>query len=224
MERLSVASFVANGHDVHVYAYDDLAELLPGAVVKDARAIIPRKRAVFRDSHGLFSGFADMFSYKLLLERGGWWVDLDTVCLRPFDLSEDFVFATEPDLTVAHGVMRVPPQSEVMRYAYDRCVKLGRRRRQWGVMGPALLAEAVEACGLESHAVHHRVFIPYDWPDWADLIDPNREWEFEPETRAIHLWNKLWVGAGQDKDAAYPPGCLYETLKERYLGGSGPAR
>jgi hypothetical protein len=49
MERLSVASCVANGHDVHVYAYDDLEDHLPGATLEDAREIIPKRRAVYRD-------------------------------------------------------------------------------------------------------------------------------------------------------------------------------
>lgn len=51
-----------------------------------------------------------MFRYKLILERGGWWVDLDTVCLRPFDLDLEHVFASEPDGTVANGTFRASPE------------------------------------------------------------------------------------------------------------------
>lgn len=221
MERLSVASFVASGHDVHVYAYADIGDQLPGAIVEDAGAIFPKRRSVYRDSHGSFSGFANMFRYKLLLERGGWWVDLDMVCLRPFDLVAEYVFATEPDLTITNAVLRVPPGSEVMHYAYARCVDLGRRRKQWGVTGPRLLAEAVGECELGRCAVHHRVFMPFDWPDWEGCLDPTREWQIDPETLSLHLWNKLWAKAGRDKDASYAPGCLYEVLKRRFLGGSG---
>jgi mannosyltransferase OCH1-like enzyme len=29
---------------------------------------------------GSYAGFADHFRYKLLLEKGGWWPDLDMPC------------------------------------------------------------------------------------------------------------------------------------------------
>jgi hypothetical protein len=225
MERLSAASFIANGHEMHVYAYDALPGLPDGAVVHDAATIVPTRTlrpSVYRDSRGSFSSFANMFRYKLLLEQGGWWVDLDTVCVRPFDLADDYVFPLEPDGTVSNGTFRVPPSSEVMAYAYERCRSLGRRRREWGVTGPRLLGEAVAELGLERHVVPHEVFIPVAWQDWEMFLDPARAWDFPATTLAVHLFNALWVRGGRDKDGDYPAGCLYEQLKERYL--SAPSR
>ena len=83
MERLVIASFGANGHEFHLYTYDQLDDLPGGAVLKDAREVLPAKW-VLRDSRGSFAGFSDVFRYKLLLEKGGWWVDMDTVCLQPW--------------------------------------------------------------------------------------------------------------------------------------------
>jgi hypothetical protein len=222
MERLSVASFLAHGHEVHVYSHGEVVGLPEQVVVKDAGEVLPprsRLRSpVYRDSHRSFSSYANMFRYKLLLERGGWWIDLDTVCLKPFDLVGEYIFATEPDQTVASAVFRVPAGSDLMAYAYERCVALGKERRQWGTTGPRLLREAVEHFGLESFAVDASVFIPVDWPEWESYLDPDRVWQFEPQTRALHLWNSLWVKAGRDRNATYPPTCLYEILKKQYLG------
>lgn len=221
MERLSIASFAAHGHEVHVYAYGDLSGLPPQAVLKDAAEIVRppfgRRSAVYRDSRGSYSSFANLFRYKLLLDRGGWWIDLDMVCLEPFEFEEEYIFPLEPDQTVANAVFRVPVGSEVMAYSYGRCVELGRRRKRWGKTGPALLAEAVEACGLTEHVVDHSIFMPVDWTEWKSFLDPERAWSFEPQTRALHLWNALWAKDGYDKDGEYPPGCLYERLKGRYL-------
>jgi hypothetical protein len=221
MERFSVASFVANGHEVHVYGYDDPGDLPQGAVVKDAAEMIPRRsfgrRPMYRDSRGSYAGFSDLFRYKLLEERGGWWIDLDMVCLRPFDFAEEYVFASEPDLTVGSCAFRVPSGSEVMACAYERSLALGRKGKKWGSLGPALLAEMVDAFGLADCVVNHNVFVPVDWPDWETYLDPRCEWSFGPETHGIHLWNSLWAKAGRDKDAAYPYSCLYEQLKRRYL-------
>ncbi len=221
MERLSVASFLAHGHGVHVYTFGKLSGLPAGAEIKDASEVLPPRsrwrRAVYRDSRGSFSGYSNMFRYKLLLERGGWWVDLDTVCLQPFEFADDYIFATEPDQTLGSAVFRVPAGSEVMAYAFERCLAMGKEGRRWGAMGPRLLREAVEYCGLTSFAVDPSVFMPVDWPDWKSYLDPNRDWEFQPQTRAVHLWNSLWVKDGRDRNATYPAACLYETLKSRYL-------
>ena len=48
---------------------------------------------------------------------------------------------------------------------------------------------------------------------WSPAVDL----KFGERTYAIHLWNERWRAAGQDKNAAYPEGCLYEQLKRRYL-------
>jgi phosphatidylserine/phosphatidylglycerophosphate/cardiolipin synthase-like enzyme len=43
LERMALASFVANGHTVHLYAYDDLAGVPDGVQVIDAREILPEE-------------------------------------------------------------------------------------------------------------------------------------------------------------------------------------
>jgi hypothetical protein len=217
MEQLALASFVSNGHRIDLFAYEAL-EAQPGVTLRDAREVIPARK-VYRDSRGSLSSFANMFRYKLLLERGGWWIDLDTVCLRPFDFEAPYVIATEPDKTVANGVLRVPAGSELMAYTYERCRRLGRKRKKWGTTGPALLAEAVREKGLERYEVPHQTLIPIDWPDWERFLDPDIRWEFPPETYALHLWNAMWVQNRRDKEATYPANCLYEQLKRRYLPG-----
>src|SRR5215831_9214030 len=95
MERLSISSFLKNGHEYHLYAYDDLANVPLGTVVRDADEILARSR-IFQYKHqASYAGFSNFFRYKLLLERGGWWVDTDVVCLKPFDFSDGHVFASE---------------------------------------------------------------------------------------------------------------------------------
>ena len=45
---------------------------------------------------GSLAAFSNLFRYKLLLERGGWWVDTDVICLRPFRVRDELVIASEP--------------------------------------------------------------------------------------------------------------------------------
>ena len=42
IERLSIQSFLTNGHEYHLYVYSDVGEVPSGVVLKDASSIIPR--------------------------------------------------------------------------------------------------------------------------------------------------------------------------------------
>ncbi len=94
LERLCILSFCANGHEFHLYHYDELRNVpqVKGLRVLDAQEILPRT-AMFGRRTGIISWFADHFQYELLRQRGGWWADMDTVCLRPLDFSGDIVIA-----------------------------------------------------------------------------------------------------------------------------------
>lgn len=83
---------------------------------------------------------------------------------------------------------------------------------------PTLFKKAIEQFRLQEHVQPWTVFCPLRLSVWEKALEPGVEWSFGAETRAIHLWNELWRRAGQSKDAAYPEGCLYESLKQRYLG------
>src|SRR5215216_3083614 len=95
MEQLSASSFLRNGHEYHLYVYDEMRNVPEGTVVKAASEILPSS-SIFQYKHqASYAGFANFFRYKLLLERGGWWADTDIVCLRPFDFAAPYVFASE---------------------------------------------------------------------------------------------------------------------------------
>lgn len=85
LERLSINSFVKNGHEHHIFLYDmENAKGLPKeAIIHDANEIIPEEE-VFKDIHKKdYFQFADIFRLKLLKKYDLVWVDLDTICLSP---------------------------------------------------------------------------------------------------------------------------------------------
>ncbi|MCI0557088.1 MAG: hypothetical protein MN733_01225, partial [Nitrososphaera sp.] len=84
MEQLSIASFLLNGHEYHLYLYDELENIPFGTLIKDASEILPSSSIFQYKRRPTYAGFANFFRYKLLLERGGWWADTDTICLKPF--------------------------------------------------------------------------------------------------------------------------------------------
>ena len=216
MERLSALSFVRNGHAFHLYTYGTLRGAPPEVVLRDANEVIP-SHCIFRDSRNGLSTFSNYFRYKLLLDRGGWWVDADIVCLAPFGTRGEHLFAVEPDHTIATAVIRAPAGSDIMARAWEECLQVGMVDVPWGLTGPELLGRLVHEMGQREIETDPSIFFPIDWPDWQDLIKPGPPPQLPSHTRAIHLWNSMWVLEGADKDAQYPSDCLYEELKSKYF-------
>jgi len=229
MEKLCIQSFLEHGHEFHLYIYDQPDGVPARTRLCDANEIVPSSRIFFYSQHNSCAGFANMFRYKLLLERGGWWVDMDTVCLRTFSFSEPYVFSSESAAVgrnedAGHcantGIIRTPPGTELMRYCWDYCDRKDNNALRWGDTGPRLFARAVGAYSLAHFVQQPHIFCPIPFYDWSRALVPGPEWKFSGETRAIHLWNEMWRRNNRLKDAIYDPGCLYERLKSRYLNGA----
>ena len=229
MEKLCIHSFLKHGHQFHLYVYDQVDGVPTQTKLCDANEIVPSSRIFFYSEHNSCAGFANMFRYKLLLERGGWWVDMDTVCLRPFSFFDPYVFSSESTAAGATeegcycantGIIRTPPATELMRYCWEHCDRADNRTLKWGETGPKLFARALEVYSLGHFLQQPSVFCPIPFYEWSRALIPGPEWKFSGETRAIHLWNEMWRRNNHPKDASYDPGCLYERLKSRYLNGA----
>jgi FkbM family methyltransferase len=222
MEQLSMRSFLANGHEYHLYTYGQIDNVPDGVTLKDGNEIIPSDKIFKYRDHDSYSGFSNHFRYKLLLEKGGWWVDTDLICVRPFDFPSEYVFSSqhnhegEGDL-VNVGAIKCPPGSPVIQYAWDVCQSKDPSKLVWGEIGPLLLARAVNELGLDTQVQGADVFCPIPWFRWKELIEPDHPAVLRDDTCAVHLWNELWRRGGFDKDEDYDPACLYERLKAKYL-------
>jgi len=220
MEQLSIASYLAHGHDFQLYLYEPVRNVPEGTTIRDANEVLPASRIFRYTEHATYAGFANSFRYKLLLDRGGWWSDTDSVCLKPFDFAEDYVFSSELSKGVQminNGVIKVPPSSELMAYAWEVCQRKSPETLVWGETGPALMAEGVERLSLTRHVKPPVTFCPVGYKQWRTLLDPDADPAFGDDTYAVHLWHEQWRAAGQDKNSHYHPGCLYERLRQRYL-------
>ena len=220
MEQLSISSFLANGHPYHLYCYDQVKSIPQGAVVRDASEILPSSAIFQYKHHETYSGFSNFFRYKLLLERGGWWADMDLICLAPLDFPEQYVFSSEMDKGVEVincGAIKASAGSDVMNYAWSECRSKDPAQITWGETGPRLMARAVMVHGLERFKKDYQVFCPFAWNEWRRVIEPEHDMTFHPSTRAIHLWNEMWRREGMNKDARYQSGSVYEQLKRKYL-------
>jgi hypothetical protein len=227
MGRLAVRSFLAAGHEFHLYCYDAPDDLPAGAAVRDAGEILSRDQVfTYRTGFGSgsYSAFSNLFRYKLLLDRGGWWVDTDVVCLQPFHFAADHVLASEyrdpiedDRIGIASSVLKQPAGSPLMRWAWRNSRYRDAAAIQWGEIGPRLLQAGVNAFGWQDLLSPPRAFSPVSFYDWRTLIDPSSRPVFDTGVFAVHLWHQMWREAGVDPNADQPAGCLFEELKQRFL-------
>ena len=220
MERMSISSFLMNGHEYHLYVYDEVKHVPAGAVVKDGNEILPSSRIFLYKDYKSYSGFSNFFRYKLLLDKGGWWADTDVICVKPFDFDEEHVFSSEiihNEIHITSSVIKAPARSPAMQYAWQVCQSKDPQQIVWGETGPRLMAETVRKFSFEQCVKPHTVFCPLSVLDWHRVREPDGDFTFDETTHAIHLWNEAWRRTGHDKNRSYHPNCLYERLKRKYL-------
>ena len=133
LQLLSINSFLKQGHKYILWIYPNInKKLIPtnipkGVIVKDANKIF-NKKYIFKHWSGNYATFADMFRFKLLHEKGGWWVDLDLICLRKLpDVSYFFggerrkrtgAFKTKLSHSFWIGLMRFPKNNLLLKKIY----------------------------------------------------------------------------------------------------------
>lgn len=223
MEVLSIRSFLHHGHDYRLYVYEPVENLPEGALLCDANEILPASAIFQYADFESYAGFSNFFRYKLLLERGGWWVDTDIVCLRPFDFTAPYVFASEmikSGAVPASAVLKCPAGSEAMAYAWRICASKKPAVLKWGETGPRLMAEVINRFSLETFLHPPEVFCPVSCHDWETLLAPESILRPAEASYSIHLWNEMWRYHGRDKDESYPSTSTYGRLQDIYLDRS----
>ena len=224
LQILSINSFLSHGHEYHLYAYEEIADVPKGAIVYDASEILPSESVFsYKDGFGKgsYSAFSNQFRYRLIFEKGGWWVDTDVVCLRHFDFDDEFVFAMEHEnhdtAVTASCVLKSPPRSEYLSYCLQVCEAKDKATLRWNEIGPCLLDEAVKRFDLTGHRVPVHVFNPVNWFEFSELLKPGFDMSRLTDSYAVHLWNQMWTNHNVDPDDDAHPESLYALLRKRYL-------
>jgi len=220
MEQMSINSYLRNGHEFHLYTYGNVDLVPPGAVVKDANEIIPQGD-VFQNRGG-YSTFSDFFRWKLVLDRGGWWSDLDAICLKPFDFPSEYVFVgglgpVGSDDCVSSGMFKAPAGSPILSWGWEQCQKMDTKTMAWGQAGPPLFTEAVHKFGLTSSIVPGKLFFPVFYTLAPKVFTSKYSPIYMGDCYSIHLFNEMWRLAEVNKNWNFDPTCLYEQLKRRFL-------
>ncbi|MEQ9400313.1 MAG: hypothetical protein RJQ04_14210 [Longimicrobiales bacterium] len=246
-ERLCIRSFQAHGHPFRLFTYSDVKGVPEGTLVEDGNAILDETvLRRFQAPGASLAHFADWFRWELLRQRGGWWVDMDLVCVAPFRFDSEVVFGYQHPGGPAIGALRFPaghPLTVEMvdrsanptrlregdswrkkaRKLYLRLTGDGHSKMRWAEGGgPLGFAEALRDVGGAEFGLPFTVFYPVHNQHWPHLFDETLEHDsdFYHDTVAVHLWNEIFRRhSPKGHDATFPPGSLFEQLKRRYLSG-----
>lgn len=197
LERLCIESFLKQGHRFCLWIYGPLISPLPeGVELMNANEIIPenrvfayRNRNTFGHGKGSYAGFSDIFRYKLLYEKGGWWVDMDISCLRKFNWNQEYFFRDHHALNVVGNVMKCPKGSAVMLACYNEAMaEVDEHNTDWH-KPIEILNRNIYKYGLESFIVsevsNHDIWEETEQWIWHDRRIPENFY-------FIHWQNEEW--------------------------------
>lgn len=216
-EQLSIRSFLDCGHRYRLFTYRSDLEVPEGCEVADAAEILPEERVFFYkagEGKGSVSAFSNLFRYKLLFERGGWWMDTDVICQTRRLPGGRYVFGRQSASESNSAILKCPVRSQVMRRCLEIAAEIG-DNAVWGEAGPKLVSRLVAEERLGRFAKAGEAFYPYEWQDATRALDPRHTlWLTAVCANAtfVHLWNEMLRRAGVDKTAPPPAGSYLAGL------------
>jgi hypothetical protein len=220
-EWLCLLSFVRNGHAFKLYSFDSSLSVPPGVMLCHAAEVLSESEFfVYSEGpgQGSPSAFSNVFRYKLLVEKGGWWVDTDVVCLSAKIPRFERFFAFENPTFVNGAVLHFPPRDPVMIRCLEEALVLGKSVK-WGDSGPSLLTRVLRELGI-LHLTHSaQVCYPLPFTDAIDALRPHRLPAISERLAGslfLHLWNEIIRRHGISKKALPPRGSLLRVLADQY--------
>src|SRR5690606_13645439 len=192
-------------------------------IIRDGNEILSINK-IFFDSRNSVASFSDWFRYKMLYDRGGWWVDMDSVCLRHFNFEDDYCFATESNVVgnveITNGIITAAIRSDFLADCLeniDKYILINKKSIRWGAFGPTFLREILGYYEHQPYVKSPEVFCPIPWKDTANLISGEFRLQLSSSIFAIHLWNEIWSLRKLNKNTPYHPDSIFEKLKKSYL-------
>ena len=231
LQIISINSWIKNGFEFNLYTYENVKNVPLDVNLKDANDIIDKDKIFrYKDTghvingkpfgEGRVAGFSDWFRAKLLYQQGCIWVDMDVVCLRPFDIQDDYFFVKQNhvgnELSIATCFIYVKEKkSDVFEEWLNRIESFGHRLQDisWGDIGPDMLTDIVNNKSLYYFVQNKKTFCPIDYQDYHKIWTEDLNLK---DSFGIHLWNAMWEQYEIDKEGNYTDS-FFDKLKKKYL-------
>ena len=236
LEIGSIKSFLNLGYEFHLYTYENIDNIPTGTTIKDAEEIMD-KNTIFTLKETLLP-FSDIWRYKLLYEKGGYWVDLDMIALKPFDFDGDeFVFSSErtiqkgayrnrKDTYVANiGILKAPPKSQFYLSLFKKCMNFEITKQNYKILKyMILLRNHIVKYNYQKYIKPPHFFCPLDWwntkESYYDIeyktkygVEPIQKDDIINNSYTIHFWRNISNNKKNiNFNKKYDNKSLYETV------------
>lgn len=155
MHHVCINSFIYYGHSVKIYSYDKTINVNKAVEIADANEIIPYE--YFLKHNNDITSFSDIFRYNMISKTGEMWVDADTMCFSDYFFdNEEYVFVTEGADLYSNNVLKMPKDSNLLKFLLMKISALSREdigNGEIGFLGPKILTEGVNKFNLNKHAI-----------------------------------------------------------------------
>jgi hypothetical protein len=218
-EAFCLKSFIDHGHKIDLYTFDPNLSVPTGVSIRDASALISYDRFFTYESgagKGSPAAFANLFRYRLLAEKGGWWIDTDVVCLSAAIPHFGQFFAQQDAEFVNNAILFFEAHHPAMIRCYARAEQLG-SSVQWGDTGPQLLTQVLRDLGIIEQAHPPSSCYPVYYLEALDLLRPSESaaiLERGKSSLFLHLWNEILRRNEIRKECLPPRGSVVRRLIE----------
>jgi len=195
LEKLCINSWIKNGYEFHLWLYGGV-EVPKGVVVENANHIVSfTEYFTYSEGHsrGTPVAFSNLFRAQLLYQKGGLYIDLDVLCLKPYDFNKRFVFSEQIDTGLDGDVATCILYSESVgeELFTDWTDWITAKKNNWrpiahGDLGPILFTKLITLYNLKEYVLPKEYFCPIGWPSHKDIFD------YKGDSYGIHLFGSLW--------------------------------
>ncbi len=226
-EILSLKSFLGAGARVILYAYDKSLAVPDGVELRDAAEVLPLD-VLNRYNSGNAKAWArhsDLFRYVMLEKFGGWYADLDIVCLADVLPQGEMYFGRANETRIFAGLLKFPKSAAVLK---DLVAEAERLLPQADTMmedearamiGTPLLSRMLQQCGLDRLAAPTRDAYAIPFNEALAFFDPEKCEALLARLEGCtftHLWNGAWAALRIPRDYGPPRGSLLDALFARF--------
>lgn len=238
MELLTIKSFQDNGHEFHLWLYDTLDSTVPdGCIIRDASEIVPRDEVFAYTTEGTIkgsvAGFSDIWRFAFLHQVGGWYVDMDVCCLKPFEFDDPIVLRRQNwNGNASANIIKLPQGHPFAYDVWQQTRKLVTAENIDFTLPLGIVQVQIAEHGLQRYLTtpEHWINVQVDHrckpdfrPTFASVAERRsayqqniafKLWLAESTAYAIHWCNQhaTWVGLDKQKPNK---GTLYERCLQR---------
>lgn len=232
LEQLCLKSFIDNGHEFHLYTYENVDNVPDGVIIKDGNEIL-NKSEIFTYKNGSVSAFSNLFRFTMLYKKGGYWADTDLLCVKPFKFNEDFVISSEPndrytENRINAGLLKFKKGSqealEGMNIQKEQKRAILEGKVTWS-SGPKTVTQIVNKYNLHKYVLPWRGICSCAWNHYGTIFKSNIKSnkaiidtisDIPEEMICIHLWNEILRRNGINKNNTFNQESLFEAFKKKH--------